>query len=82
MTITLANPPLKSCTIVSGLISHNTGGSALIRAALVWDGYLAALLEWGLISVADHELLTSLLPHIEDNPVIRIFTGWEGEDEE
>jgi len=57
------------------------GGPTLIRAALVWDGYLGAMLEWGLISVADHELLTSLLPHIEDNPVIRIFTGWEDEDE-
>jgi hypothetical protein len=59
-------------------------GPTLMRAALVWDGYLAALIEWGLISPHEHKQLLRLLPTIEDSPVIRIMLGWseEGEDEE
>jgi hypothetical protein len=57
------------------------GGHIPERAALVWDGYLAALLEWGLISVSDHAELVALLPEVEDNPVLRVFLGWEGSAE-
>ncbi|WP_230459276.1 hypothetical protein [Burkholderia ubonensis] len=32
------------------------------EVASVWRGYLAALLEWGLLEVSDHEALISLLP--------------------
>ncbi|WP_244391476.1 hypothetical protein [Burkholderia pseudomallei] len=32
------------------------------EVASVWRGYLAALIEWGLLDVADHEALISLLP--------------------
>jgi hypothetical protein len=53
------------------------GGSLPKDAALVWDGYFAALLEWGLISISDHETLVSLLPEVPDNPVIRVLLGWE-----
>lgn len=45
------------------------------RYALVWDGYLAALLEWGLISVQEHSRLVNMLPKIENNPVITILIG-------
>jgi len=45
------------------------------RVALVWEGYLAALLEWELISVSDHAEACSILPEIQDNPVIAIFLG-------
>ena len=47
------------------------------RNALVWYGYLAALIEWGQISVDEHERLTKLLPLIENNPVIPILLGRE-----
>ncbi len=43
--------------------------------ALVWDGYLAGLLEWQLISVGDHQRLHGLLPAIADNPTAQIFLG-------
>jgi hypothetical protein len=52
-------------------------GSLPKDAALVWDGYFAALLEWGLISVSDHEALLSMIPEVPDNPVVRVFLGWE-----
>jgi hypothetical protein len=47
------------------------------RVALVWHGYLAALLEWGLLSVVEHERLAKLLPMIEDNPVTSVLLGRE-----
>jgi hypothetical protein len=55
--------------------SDHFGGTLPERTALAWDGYLAALLEWGLLSVADHERLTRLLPPIADNPVVDILLG-------
>lgn len=45
------------------------------RFALVWYGYLAALIEWGLISISEHEQLVKMLPHIEDNPSVTILIG-------
>jgi hypothetical protein len=53
------------------------GGLLPKEAALVWDGYFAALLEWGLISVSDHATLSDMLPEVPDNPVIRVFLGWD-----
>ena len=45
------------------------------RFALVWNGYLAALIEWGFISVSEHEQLLKLLPPIDDNPAVTILLG-------
>ena len=45
------------------------------RTALAWHGYLAALIEFGLISVVDHDRLTQLLPGVDDNPVVAILLG-------
>jgi hypothetical protein len=53
------------------------GGTMQERSALAWAGYLAALIEWGLISVADHERLCKMLPRIEDNPAVQILLGRE-----
>jgi len=53
-------------------------GSTIPRdAGLVWDRYIAALLEWGLISPADHSELSDLLPKVTDNPVLGVFLGWD-----
>jgi hypothetical protein len=60
-------------------ISH-FGGTLPERVALVWDGYIAALLEWGLITVSQHKELSDMLPDIPDNPVMAIFLG-RGRDE-
>lgn len=51
------------------------GGQLPERYALVWNGYLAALIEWSMISVHEHELLTGMLPKVENNPVITILIG-------
>lgn len=53
------------------------GGTIPRDAGLVWDGYIAALLEWGLISPADHGELSDLLPKVRDNPVLGVFLGWD-----
>lgn len=53
------------------------GGALPERVALVWDGYLAALLEWNLITPSQHKELSDMLPEIPDNPVMSIFLGRE-----
>ena len=55
------------------------GGALPERVALVWSGYLAALLEWGLITPSEHKEVTDMLPEIPDNPVMAIFLGREQE---
>jgi hypothetical protein len=45
------------------------------RFAIAWSGYLASLIEWGLISIQDHYQLIQMLPFIEDNPATAILTG-------
>jgi hypothetical protein len=56
-------------------VAHFGGGALPERVAIAWDGYLAALLEWGLLTVAEHAELVDLLPAIPDNPVLAIFLG-------
>ena len=50
-------------------------GAAAEGAALVRDGYLAAPIEWGLISVSEHDRLLELLPPIKDSPAVAILLG-------
>lgn len=46
------------------------------RHACCWQGYLAALLEWDLISPDDHKNLTDIIPVAEvPNPTLSIFLG-------
>ena len=47
------------------------------RVALSWSGYLAALIEWGLISPKEHDSLSDILPSIQNNPAIHILLGRE-----
>lgn len=51
------------------------------RNAIAWNGYLAGLIEWGLISASDEGKLLKLLPKIEDNPAMPILLGRPDEDE-
>ncbi|MBK8170376.1 MAG: hypothetical protein IPK60_08510 [Sandaracinaceae bacterium] len=51
------------------------GGSLPERVAIAWEGYRAALLEWDLISISDHAHLRGMLPHIHDDPVVKILLG-------
>ena len=52
------------------------GGTMPRDAALVWDGYFAALLEWGLISPDNHSALLECFPNLLDRPVMGLFLGW------
>jgi hypothetical protein len=55
------------------------GGAMPERTALAWNGYIAALIEWGLISVAEHKSLRDMLPRIEDDPAVTILLGRENQ---
>jgi hypothetical protein len=57
------------------------GGTLPREAAVAWGGYLAGLIEWDVLSVAEHERLCRLLPPVDDSPVLHILIGWD-EDEE
>jgi hypothetical protein len=57
--------------------ARHYGGVIPRDAALVWEGYFAALIEWGLISPAEHAELLGLLPGVPDSPVMGVYLGWE-----
>jgi hypothetical protein len=48
------------------------------RYALAWHGYLAGLMEWGVIELEHYKHLQILLPPIAaPNPIPTIFSGRE-----
>ncbi len=47
--------------------------------SLVWHGYLAALLDRGMIDHYTHSDLVDMLPKIDKNPSYSIFTGIPGD---
>jgi hypothetical protein len=51
------------------------GGVLPDPLAAAWDGYLAALMEWGMLSPGGHERLLELLPRVPGNPVLEILSG-------
>lgn len=51
------------------------GGQLPEPNALVWYGYIAALIEWGLITVSEHDQLRDMLPDIPNNPVKSVLLG-------
>ena len=42
-----------------------------------WNGYIAALIEWDLITINQHQELFNLLPEIPNNPAVQILIGRE-----
>jgi hypothetical protein len=57
------------------------GGTLPREAVIAWEGYLAGLIEWQVLSVAEHERLCRLLPPIGDSPVMHILLGREAAGE-
>lgn len=51
------------------------GGALPHPLACAWRGYLAAMLEWDLIRVADYEALQARLPPLADDPAVAILRG-------
>ncbi len=47
------------------------------RNTIAWRAYLAALLEWGLVDVPIYDSLLTLLPDVDDDPVLSILVGWD-----
>jgi hypothetical protein len=58
---------------ISEHLAAAEGNVELVAAC--WDGYLAALIEWGLITPEEHARLGRLLPTLNPNPVMQIFLG-------
>ncbi|MFA5951345.1 MAG: hypothetical protein WC807_13780 [Hyphomicrobium sp.] len=48
---------------------------------LLWKGYLAALLEWGLLEVNDYDELKVLFSDVGKEELREIFLGFPDEDE-
>lgn len=57
------------------------GGTLPREVIIAWEGYLAGLIEWDVLSVAEHERLCELLPRIDDSPVKQILLGREAPGE-
>jgi len=53
------------------------GGWMPEMTAVAWRGYLAAMLEWNLISVTAYDELLTHIPAVKDDPAIAILTGRE-----
>jgi hypothetical protein len=45
------------------------------RTAIAWRGYLAAALEWDVISVEQYDSLLAQIPPVSDDPAIAILRG-------
>ncbi len=45
------------------------------RHACCWQGYLAALLEWDLITPNEHQELSKIVPVGEPDPTLVVFLG-------
>lgn len=51
------------------------GGALPERTAIAWRGYLAAALEWGVITVEQYGSLLARIPPVDDDPAIAILRG-------
>jgi hypothetical protein len=51
------------------------GGTLPERFAIAWRGYLAGLLEWGVIDPPTHTALSALVPPVDDDPATAILQG-------
>jgi hypothetical protein len=53
-------------------------GSRLPEAFVIaWRGYLAGLLEWGVLDIHAYDDVRPLLPQLDANPVVAILLGRE-----
>jgi hypothetical protein len=51
------------------------GGTLPERTAIAWRAYLAAMLEWDVIPVADYDALVARIPPVDDDPAVAILRG-------
>lgn len=55
--------------------------AALREIVIAWHGYLAALIEWSLITPSEHLKLHGLMPEVEPSPATQILLGVDGQYE-
>ncbi len=55
--------------------AEHFGGVLPERYAIAWRGYLAALLEWNLVSVLQYDSLLVHIPPVQDDPAVAILRG-------
>ena len=53
------------------------GGAMPEKTAISWRGYLAAMLEWDMIPVAQYDALLARIPPVNDDPAVAILLGRE-----
>jgi hypothetical protein len=53
------------------------GGRLPEAFVVAWRGYLAGLLEWGVLNIQDYDAVLPLLPEVDDNPIPAILLGRE-----
>ena len=54
---------------------EHLGGTLPERTAIAWRGYLAAALEWNVITVEQYDSLLARVPSVSDDPAIAILRG-------
>lgn len=54
---------------------EHPGGALPERTAIAGRGYLAAALEWGVITVEQYGALLARVPPVDDDPAIAILRG-------
>jgi hypothetical protein len=61
---------------ISEHLQHHSGST---EVALIWHGYIAALLEWSLITPDTHSRLNQLLPDVGRTELMELFLGLDSE---
>jgi hypothetical protein len=54
---------------------EHLGGALPERTAIAWRGYLAAALEWNVITVEQYDSLLTRVPPVDNDPAIAILRG-------
>jgi len=60
---------------------HHHGGTLPLATNAAWRGYLAACLEWGLISPSVYSRLFDKLPPIDQDPSVGILLGYDDDSD-
>lgn len=65
--------------LASRITAHLKARPSNERVALLWQGYLAALFEWGSIDFKMYERLASLVPDVGGTEIAELFLepDWE-----
>jgi hypothetical protein len=63
------------------ILKHLAYRNSSNEVRLLWKGYLAALMEWGLLSDKDYHELDNAIGEIAEDERVEIFVGIPDQDE-